>query len=411
MQKLLQLLLVIAMATPLTAQWNDVTPTSGFINNASVINKDRVVVMTGDSTGFQLQATSDRGQNWNQIPLPVWTSTDPMYWRGVQFTDAQHGFVYGDWLVNGGVFAPNGTESFALFATSNGGQTWELRLPTVPQQALQSLNTIHFFNPEQGIITLTSGLGYTLIQTTNDGGLTWTSRDTIFDYLYPESERLNATGNGYSVRSQYVNGVLQRALYGIQDFGQTWENIGTPGTGTNWPQQRVGLWFDGTYYLNNDQVIRLEPFSTGGFPVIYKYGFSNDGGAQWTTDFFTVEDYSVSGIELFDNVLWFQTRKGLYWRSLEPSSSNEKVMVYPSLGLFPNPVAAGATLTLRVPEATSGGTIRLYQMDGCLVQEQIADNSRETATLQIPATLSPGIYQVQWTFDTGVVARQSVVIK
>lgn len=413
MQKLLQLLLVIAMATPLAAQWNDVTPTSGFINNASVMNKDQVVVMTGDSTGIQLQATSDRGQTWNPIALPVWTSPDPMYWRGVQFTDAQHGFVYGDWLVNGGVFAPNGNESFALFATSNGGQTWELRLPSVPQQALQSLNTIHFFNPEQGVITLTSGLGYTLIQTTDDGGLTWTSRDTIFDYLQPESEHLNANGNGYTIRSQYVNGAVQQALYRIQDFGQTWENIGAPGAGTNWPQQRTGLWYDRTYYLNNSQVIRLEPFSTGGAPVIYKYAFSNDGGTQWTTDFFTVQDVPVSGIELFDNVLWFQTREGLYWRTLQPSNSSEVAAGAATLQAAPNPVAAGATLTLRAPEALSSGssTIRLYQMDGRLVQEQIADNSRDIATFRVPANLLPGVYQVQWTFGNGFVARQSVVIK
>jgi photosystem II stability/assembly factor-like uncharacterized protein len=412
MLKLLQLLLVMVMANPLTAQWNDVTPTTGFIHQVSVINKDRVVAMTEDSNGVHLRATSDRGQNWTSIPVPVWTSTDPLYLRGVQFTDAQHGFVYGDWLVNGGVFAPNGNESFALFATSNGGQTWEPRLPTVPQQALQSLNSIHFFNPEQGVITLTSGLGYTLIQTTDDGGLTWTSRDTIFDYLQPESERLNTNGNGYAIRSRYENGATQQALYRIEDFGQTWENIGVPGAGANWPQQRTGLWYDRTYYLNDNQVIRLEPFSTGGAPVIYKYAFSNDGGAQWTTDFFTVQDVSVSGIQLFDNVLWFQTREGLYWRSLQPSSSVEVARGAATLQAAPNPVMAGTTLTLRAPAALSGGgTIRLYQMDGRLVQEQIADNSGDIATFRVPANLLPGVYQVQWAFDNGFVARQSVVVR
>ncbi len=366
--------------------------------------------MTGDSTGIQLYTTSDRGQNWNQIPMPVWTSTDPMYWRGVQFTDAQHGFVYGDWLVNGGVFAPNGNESFALFYTSNGGQTWDLRLPTVPQQALQSLSAIHFFNPEQGLLSLVSGLGYTLLQTTDDGGVTWTSLDTIFDYLQSQSERFNTSGAGYNIRSRYVNGTLQYALYGIQDFGQTWENIGTPGTGPNWPQQRTGLWYDHTYYLNNSQVIRLEPVTTG-FPVVYKYSFSNDGGAQWTTDFFTVEGNPVSGIELFDNVLWFQTRQGLYWRSLQPSSSMEAVGVT-ALQATPNPVAAGGTLTLRAQGTIiTGGTIRLYQMDGRLVHEQTADNNGELVLFQVPAILSPGVYEVQCIIGNGVVARQSVVIK
>ena len=104
------------------AQWNNVTPpNTPFANDLSVIDNKTAVLMSHDSV-IQLYKTQNGGVNWESIPAPVWQDSDPIHWQGAQFLDEQIGYVYGTWLVNGGVYAPGGTENFAVFKTTDGGK-------------------------------------------------------------------------------------------------------------------------------------------------------------------------------------------------------------------------------------------------------------------------------------------------
>jgi photosystem II stability/assembly factor-like uncharacterized protein len=122
--------LVASILSTTHAQWANITPTSvQSIQTISVIDAAQAVVLSNDSLPF-LYYTKNGGVTWVTKNLPIWLDSDPMRIRSIQFLDAQHGFAYGDWLVNGGVYQ-GGTESFALYSTNDGGDTWTLLLISI----------------------------------------------------------------------------------------------------------------------------------------------------------------------------------------------------------------------------------------------------------------------------------------
>ncbi len=134
MKKHLLFLFLLGAATlPLAAQWANIKPAGAqHVWDLSVIDDHTAFTLAGDSVVL-LYRTTDGGETWQAKPLPVWDSADPYYWQGIRFTDSQNGYLFGNWLVGGGVYN-NGTESYLLFHTTDGGATWTDRTPQVPAE-------------------------------------------------------------------------------------------------------------------------------------------------------------------------------------------------------------------------------------------------------------------------------------
>jgi hypothetical protein len=402
---LLSCCLVASIFSTTYAQWANITPLGvQSINTISVINDDQAVVLSNDSLPF-LYYTKNGGATWVTKNLPIWLDSDPMYIRSIQFLDAQHGFAYGDWLVNGGVYQ-GGTESFALYSTNDGGDTWTLLLPEIPTVGFINLNSLHFFNALQGVYSATTGLGYTLIKTTDDGGLTWQTRDTISSW--EQSSHFKQDGSGYSVRYDYHSNAS--LLYEVTDFGKTWTSLGIAGTSANWPEQRKGLWFDQHLYFNDLLVFRsrVDLQNLGTDDDIYYIDQSVDGGVNWKEDFFESPLAPIQNLVVENEVVWLHTYRDLYRRDLSVGTQDidaERV----SFNVFPNPAKSAIKVQISTQSKLEGAIdVQLYAVNGQLVHKQKSFLQAGNVTVALP-TLVAGTYKMRVVLD-GKVLRSTVIL-
>ena len=390
---------------PLSAQWTKTAPSAAqFIVDASFLTDQKVVIMTIDSTE-QIYQTTNGGQQWNSIQMPVWASSDPFFWRGIQFLDEQTGFAYGDWLVGGGVFA-GGTESFAVFATTDGGNTWTLHSPTTPNAGFYSLSTLHFFNAQQGVATVSTGLSYSLVLTTDDGGQNWQTGDTLNNLA--SSMKFDSDGTGNVIRYQHSAGQNAKifSLYDVQDFGKTWTDLGTPDLTADWPERRIGLWHDQQLYMGNNRVLKLEP------PVVptasdITYSFSDDNGQFWYPDYFVAENFGLEDAQIRNNTFWIRTREGLFWRTLTVNLDMPTCFAAEQTLLYPNPVQRGASLNVPLSSTIlTPITLEIYAPGGRLCHRQPTTTDQR---VQLPL-LAPGAYSLLLSTNGKVISKQTLVI-
>jgi photosystem II stability/assembly factor-like uncharacterized protein len=389
------------------AQWVNITPLGvQSINNISVINDKQAVVLSNDSLPF-LYYTNDGGMSWVTKNLPIWLDSDPMRIRSIQFLDAQHGFAYGDWLVNGGVYQ-GGTESFALYSTNDGGDTWTLLLPEIPTVGFINLNSLHFFNTLQGVYTAITGLGYALIKTTDDGGLTWQTRDTISSW--DQSSHFKQDGLGYSVRYNYYSKTY--LLYKVTDFGKTWTSLGVAGTDANWPEQRKGLWFDQHLYINDLLVFRsrADLQNLGADDDLYYIDQSVDGGANWQEDFFESPIAPIQNLVVENEVVWLHTYRDLYRRdlSVRTQDADAKALVFKA---FPNPAKSASKVQISTLSQLEGAIdIQLFSVNGQLVSTQKSYLQAGNVTVALPV-LSAGSYEMRVVLGGEVLGSTFVLVQ
>jgi photosystem II stability/assembly factor-like uncharacterized protein len=169
------------------------------------------------SSAVDIYQTNDGGQSWNKIyaidpqnpdgpgDLPFSGSKN-----GISFRDLTHGWVGGHQPQEGYVW---------LFATEDGGQTWQHQDLDVPQEFQSSLIAIDapvFFSEQDGVLPVTFFLDAStrVFYVTQDGGATWNSTAPV------------PVGGSYSVASMqdfYAwDGVTLAASH---DGGQTWTQI------------------------------------------------------------------------------------------------------------------------------------------------------------------------------------------
>lgn len=393
---LIALTILFGGIAQMQAQWVNVTPPAiANVRYLEAVDKNVAYVLS-ENPDERLQKTTDRGQQWTALNLPDWNSTDVMYWSGLFFTDANHGFIYGNWLVNGGVFM-GGSESFTVFSTQDGGQTWLDRTPQVPDNGLQSLNTFHFFNPQQGFVTYITGLGYTLVMTTDNGGASWEVQDTL-PYLN-SSMHLNDDGSGIAVQHRDHPAGSEYAVYRISDFGKQWDFIGAPESDPDWSQHRIGLFHDGYYYLNNDVVFRWrqDPQGTGNQDDIQYIDLSRNGGQTWQEGFFSVTGKYANQFEPFQDAIWLSTWNDVLRTDFSAVSTQQPDLTKkPTLTVVPSPAIAGQISTLVLSDDVYAELpARLFASDGRLVQDFTLHFNHGKGHWRVPDQLAPGVYFVE----------------
>jgi photosystem II stability/assembly factor-like uncharacterized protein len=169
--------------------------------------------------------TTDGGATWEDRSLgglaverveepgrTMQTITDDVILYDVDFLDAQHGFIVGEF----------GT----LLATTDGGAHWrQITLPTE-----KTLFAVHFRSPEEGWVVGIDGI----ILHTTDAGHTWTTQNghietgAIEDVSFVEAM---ANPGLYAVSVQGKHGVVvgdSGAFFVSEDGGQTWTRRALP---------------------------------------------------------------------------------------------------------------------------------------------------------------------------------------
>lgn len=145
-----------------------------------------------DSNEGTLYRTADGGRTWQRVADTALPSN-----RGVTFTDPDNGWVL---------------SKEGLWQTTDGGTTWQLAFETPPEQTLAGLP--QFVTEQVGYLSVRAlKTGQVAIYATGDGGRTWEKRHSLAGYGTPVF--LNAD-MGWTW--EYESGTL----YLTHDGGRTW---------------------------------------------------------------------------------------------------------------------------------------------------------------------------------------------
>jgi photosystem II stability/assembly factor-like uncharacterized protein len=211
----------------------------------------------------QIIKTTDGGASW--IPQ----LQDDVYWRCIGFATPQRGWA-------GTVGAA--TNSKRLFATTDGGETWDVIDARLPANAPSGICGLSVVNEQ---VAYASGTNFpnrpAAMVKTIDGGETWTGLDMaahaslLVDTYFTAPERGWVVGGKANVANPTRNDVKPVVLF-TADGGATWENR-VADLADAFP---LGEWGWKIQFLN-DQVgfVALENFTAG---AILK---TTDGGLTW----------------------------------------------------------------------------------------------------------------------------------
>jgi photosystem II stability/assembly factor-like uncharacterized protein len=181
---------------------------------------------SANPNAIQVLRTQDGGQNWQSWPTSV-LKTDPssMVGDAPHFVNTQDGWI--EVVTNGGPAA--GSESVEIFATTNGGQNWNLVANTLsgnsglPNGGLKT--GISFKDALNGWATGGDYSYYPWLYVTHDGGHTWQKQglppnSAIFDTTTPPVLFGNAGIMPVTVNSNGNGGSTM--MYITNNGGQTW---------------------------------------------------------------------------------------------------------------------------------------------------------------------------------------------
>lgn len=189
---------------------------------------------TPDGTSGVLWRTADGGTTWQSFQVPMATAT-------FHFVDAQTGFAMTDLGVGAGSMA------IAIYATMDGGETWELRFVNDPNLSgaredipLSGIKTgLYFLNAQTGWVSgVTYASGQAYFYKTTDGGFTWQAENLPLPPAFADSFVLVeppcffGQNTGVLVAGLSGDNLAQVALRTF-DGGNTWQtgfplNISAP---------------------------------------------------------------------------------------------------------------------------------------------------------------------------------------
>ncbi|MCB8954149.1 MAG: DUF1906 domain-containing protein [Ardenticatenales bacterium] len=161
-------------------------------------------------TDGKLLWTEDAGISWTNItPAGI----DPAAIQSVAFSDVRHGWVA----------VPTALNALAVFATVDGGQTWQQHdLTLFAPDSGQAAAQVHldFVSTQVGYlaVTLSSGVNFSqgLLFQTGDGGQTWQQRTLPLG----AAVRFSSPTTGWT-----VGGPAGDALYRTRDGGRFWTRL------------------------------------------------------------------------------------------------------------------------------------------------------------------------------------------
>jgi photosystem II stability/assembly factor-like uncharacterized protein len=168
-------------------------------------------------------ATSDGGENWSSL----YTTSDTIEFKQVQFLDRENGFVAGNTLKQHLGYL---SHQVLLLRTTNGGINWERFDSSFDKNF--TFGNIKFLNPDTGWISINNN-GATswndrkgILLKTVDGGSSWTTLKEE-SFLLCEAFDFDNNRQGFSFWSPFVENSDPTYVYSSSDDGETWNLVGT----------------------------------------------------------------------------------------------------------------------------------------------------------------------------------------
>jgi photosystem II stability/assembly factor-like uncharacterized protein len=396
------------------------------------------------STGFAVAGcrttiirTQDSGRSWQ--PTPIQTESPIV---ALKMADANH-----LWAI---------TEHSKLYATTDGGNSWERIYAFLPDSiaasetyVLQLKNDgipfqfvnaqlgyacVDIFNEESKTITTS------LLKTTN-GGKAWSKihqHTAKVDWYYPQYKNISFID---SLHGWYILGYSPKGtITFVQtvDGGRTWQEIfhyieHCSKQGKAECELGNGLHFfdinKGTSYSNasittdggktwvknndlriNDQVSGFKSMSFidslewwGGGDLWDKLAYTRDGGKNWQQF-----ERKITFVDFKSrHEGWGSNEKGIWKFSGDPTSTNEaRTTPPPTVAIYPNPVDDILTIQCHSPQATA---IHLLDLQGRSIARQ---QKAQAGSFSLPVHDIPnGMYILQVHFQDGTQKGTKVVVQ
>ena len=172
--------------------------TKGRLYSIDVVNRTTAFAV---GLGGLILRTTDRGFKWKKLKAPA-----PSWLAAVEFVSPTTGYIVGG--------AKDGP---VLWKTVDGGGSWVSladKLPPSARKKTQSFRDVVFTSDVRGIVVGTGGV----IVETNDGGKTWTARDSGTDAwlraIHVRGKTIHVAGKGVLLRSD--------------DGGRAWKKLPIP---------------------------------------------------------------------------------------------------------------------------------------------------------------------------------------
>lgn len=356
-----------------SAQWVDRTPAD---NNGlwqlELPDNDSLYIISYGSDP-RLHRSYDGGLSWKTVSTPAVLS-DPIIYHylvkpGIAFLDGKTGYMYGAYLVNGGVFL-NGTEATWIARTMDGGETWTDLDPILPDSGFAVPGMIKFFTPTRGVALLTSGFGLSYVKTTNDGGLSWQSHENV--PVSTIDAKIKPDGTGVLLSYNISDFLGDPVLYKTADFGKHWTLAGPIAQTAPFLDLQQGMFYNFRYFHNANDGFQIT--STGADPNNYTWHLSRtqDGGFNWLDSELDWQDGGISDFKMRGSVAWVMGTRKLYRRAaltadVTPANGIGQVSV------FPNPVGENGRLGLLIPgELTGEFDVQITAADGRYTMQRVA---------------------------------------
>lgn len=134
--------------------WQDVRPESlPILTHISIVDEENIWIC---GYGTTILFTSDLGASWTKKKL----NTNVSWFTTIQFVDQYNGWVGAD-----------NNDSYGFFRTTDGGNTWQQIKNEI--YWVNGVQAIFFVDQLNGWLAPVLGFGFTAINSTTDGGLTW----------------------------------------------------------------------------------------------------------------------------------------------------------------------------------------------------------------------------------------------
>ena len=348
----------------LDSNFNNLTVQSGGINslNDMCVVNENVIYACGDRG--DIMKTTNQGMSWLKL-----NSGNTTRLNGISFINENTGYVVGD--------------SGLFYKTTNGGNNWN----SVNNISGRILLRVHFFNENEGVVT---GRGMLLLKTSN-GGLSFDTNYSEVDFSgftglrfyndltgFASSARIfrttnggnnwalvgmNATGSGQDISildSNRLISVSSIFIYRSSNMGVNWVRYDPPG---DYFFSTCDYTLNGNLFMGSSQGRIYKSIDNGETVERYDTTFTNQSLSKIRFA------NANTGFIVGGNGIILKTTNG----GLTSISSNNQVLNYYNINIFPNPVNPTSVLEVNLNK-TQNLNIILYDITGREIRKIITGN-------------------------------------
>ena len=385
----LVIVLIIALFTPGSAQWTNITTNATQELNAVAFSGNNGVI--GGISGNFLYS-SDAGLTWQDSvyypydeihaaafaspTVAIMGSLNNFYRStnsGADFTGPDH---HGTWGTCQDIVFTSATNGYAIddycsiATTTDGGQSW-----AITAHACANNSTMHDLDFPTASVGYACGANGNVVKTT-DGGATWASVTApgVATVAYTAMQFFD-TNTGY--------------IGGRTGTGQdTFVFKKTTDGGATWIDMKYGMLNSGIGFGSAIQSFSFVDQNTGYLVLLNKIYKTTDGAASWTLDYTsTVGVSDFNKIVVSPNVIMAVGTNGLAARLTGTQATGiTETKSIKALSVYPNPSSSTITLGSFLV-ANQNAFLEITDAGGRIVKaEKIATNEVDIAPF------SPGIY-------------------